>query len=73
MDNMDTFPMGNYSLMRREAPPTNELSGIWFLELVDGTPIVGLDLPDLSGTALFLQAQIHAPHQDRRDTGPRIH
>ncbi|NIP37133.1 MAG: hypothetical protein GWN18_19335, partial [Thermoplasmata archaeon] len=29
---------------------TDELSGIWYLNRSTGTPVAGLDLPDLTGT-----------------------
>jgi hypothetical protein len=40
--------MGNYILATpTDGPDTNENSGIWFLDLSSGSPMVGLDLPTL--------------------------
>jgi hypothetical protein len=49
LDMMD-LPTGTFMLTQHEAPPSNENSGIWFLDLSTGSPTTGLDLPDLSGT-----------------------
>jgi hypothetical protein len=49
LDMMD-LPTGSFMLTQHEAPPSNENSGIWFLDLSSGSPDVGLDLPDLTGT-----------------------
>jgi hypothetical protein len=45
-DNTATLPTGTFNLTKA---PSNENSGIWFLNRV-GTPVAGLDLPDLTGT-----------------------
>jgi hypothetical protein len=45
-DNTATLPTGTFDLMKA---PSNENSGIWFLNR-SGTPVAGLDLPDLTGT-----------------------
>jgi hypothetical protein len=43
-----TNAMGNYILATpTDGPMTNENSGIWFLDLSMGSPMVGLDLPTL--------------------------
>ena len=47
---MNDLPTGSFMLTQHDAPPSNELSGIWFLDLSTGSPTVGLDLPDLAGT-----------------------
>jgi hypothetical protein len=46
-DNTDTLPTGTFELTKA---PSNENSGIWFLDRSSGTPVAGLDLPDLTGT-----------------------
>jgi hypothetical protein len=44
------LPTGSFALTQIPVPPSNELSGIWFLDPSSGTPAAGLDLPDLTGT-----------------------
>jgi hypothetical protein len=46
-DKSDTLPTGTFSLSKA---PSNENSGIWFLDRSSGTPVAGLTLPDLTGT-----------------------
>jgi hypothetical protein len=46
MDNTATLPTGTFGLTKT---PTNENSGIWWLNRT-GTPVAGLNLPDLTGT-----------------------
>lgn len=46
-DKTDTLPTGTFELTKA---PSNENSGIWFLDRSSGTPIAGLNLPDLTGT-----------------------
>jgi hypothetical protein len=47
---MNDLPTGSFMLTQHEAPPSNENSGIWFLDLSTGSPTAGLNLPDLTGT-----------------------
>jgi hypothetical protein len=48
LDNVaDSLPTGTFAL---SDAPTDENSGIWFLDRSSGTPVAGLDLPDLTGT-----------------------
>jgi hypothetical protein len=49
LDMMDT-PTGSFMLTQHDAPPSNELSGIWFLDGPAGAHVPGLDIPDLTGT-----------------------
>jgi hypothetical protein len=44
------LPSGTFALTQMDPGPSNELSGIWFLDPSSGTVMAGLDLPDLSGT-----------------------
>jgi hypothetical protein len=46
-DKTDTLPTGTFELTKA---PSNENSGIWFLDRSSGTPVAGLTLPDLTGT-----------------------
>jgi hypothetical protein len=46
-DKTDTLPTGTFELSKA---PSNENSGIWFLNRSTGSPVAGLNLPDLTGT-----------------------
>jgi hypothetical protein len=46
-DKTDTLPTGTFELTKA---PSNENSGIWFLDRSSGSPVAGLTLPDLTGT-----------------------
>ncbi len=47
LDNTGSLPTGAFWLTKA---PSNESSGIWFLNRSTGSPVPGLDLPDLTGT-----------------------
>jgi len=47
LDNTGSLPTGAFWLRKA---PSNENSGIWFLNRSVGSPVAGLDLPDLTGT-----------------------
>jgi hypothetical protein len=47
MNKADILPSGTFAL---SSAPSDENSGIWYLDRSSGTPVAGLDLPSLAGT-----------------------